>query len=182
MHRLFVAIDLPKEHRQLIHSICYGLQDARWVKPEQIHLTIRFIGEVDGAMFRDIKDILSEVRCEPFKLKIKGLGHFPPRRSPKVLWLGIDSCEKVSFLRNRVESALVKTGLEPERRKFSPHITIARFRNSPPAKKIAEYMVHQSLFETPDFEVTHFHLYSSFLGQKGALHQIEHSYSLSTPS
>ena len=180
MKRLFIAIDLPGEIQALIHSICYGLEGARWVRPGQIHLTMRFIGDADGILHRHICEVLDDVAQDPFDLKIKGIGHFPPRRKPKVLWLGAEPLDKLSALRNKIESALQKTSLEPEHRKFSPHITIARFKDSPPIKKVAGFMALHSLFKSPAFKVDSFHLYSSILSPKGAIHQIEHTYSLDT--
>ncbi|MBU0480581.1 MAG: RNA 2',3'-cyclic phosphodiesterase [Proteobacteria bacterium] len=178
MPRLFVAIDLPEPQRELIRSICDGLPDARWVPAAQIHLTLRFIGEVDGAIFREIRDTLAGIKGTPFQIRVTGLGHFPPRREPKVLWLGISPDEQVRFLRKRIESSLVRMGLNSEKRKFSPHITIARFKTPPRGLRLADYLASHSLFETPPCEINTFHLYSSHLTGKGADHRIESSYPL----
>ena len=177
MHRLFIAIDLSDEDKKRIGSICYGLPETRWIPEEQIHLTLRFIGEVDGAAYRRIIDALGEVRSEPFELKVRGIGHFPPRRTPRVLWLGLDKREALLQLRRRIEAKLQQTGLAPEGRKFSPHITIARFKN-PPLTKVASFMAAHNLFELPAFRAEEFHLYSSHLTSSGAIHTIEASYPL----
>jgi 2'-5' RNA ligase len=177
MHRLFIAIDLPDEQKSKVGSICYGLPGTRWMEAEQIHLTLRFIGEVDDLSYDQIADALSEVRANPFELRIKGIGHFPPRRTPRVLWLGLDKSEPLLKLRSRIEAKLLRTGLASEGRKFSPHITIARF-NHPPLDKVATFMAGHSLFELPPFRVKEFHLYSSFLTSGGAVHTIEASYPL----
>jgi 2'-5' RNA ligase len=179
MHRLFIAIDLPDDHKSRIGSICYGLPGTRWMPEEQIHLTLRFIGEVDGASYGRVADILGEIESEPFELKVRGIGHFPPRRTPRVLWLGLDKSEPLLRLRNRIEMKLQQTGLAPEGRKFSPHITIARFRN-PPLTKVASFMSAHSLFELPTFQAKEFHLYSSHLTSDGAIHTIEASYPIRT--
>ena len=177
MKRLFVAVDIPPEMREHITSICHGLPNTRWVPPEQIHLTIRFIGEVEGTIFNRISSSLAEVSSDPPLLKIQGIGHFPPRRSPRVLWIGVEYNEMLIRLRNRIESNLVKKGLTPEGRKFSPHITIARLKN-PPIKKVADFMAAHSLFSLPPFPIEEFHLYSSILSSSGAIHQIEETYPL----
>ena len=177
MFRLFTAIDFPDHIREQISSLFFGLPSAKWVKPEQIHLTLRFIGEVDGHVFRCIADELETVKAEPFSLTLKGVGHFPPKKKPRVLWIGIEHNEKLVALRNKVESALVRAGLEPEKRKFSPHITIARFK-TPNVEKISRFIAGNNLFATESFEVNEFHLYSSTLTSDGALHIRESTYPL----
>lgn len=178
MYRLFVAIDLPEGVKRQLSSLCFGVPGARWVPEEQIHLTLRFIGEVDGGVFRDIREVLADIRSEPFEIQIKGVGFFPPRKTPRVLWVGVEPHEKVALLRKRVESALVRLGLEPERRKFSPHITLARLRDTS-LSKVTRFLAGNSLFATESFHVREFILYSSELTPKGAIHRQEAIYSLS---
>ena len=177
MSRLFVAIDLPEEIVAQLQGICYGVPGARWVQAEQMHLTLRFIGEVDGGVFQDIKEGLASVRAEGFFLQVKGLGLFPPRKTPKVLWAGIAPVEQVSALRNRIENSLVGLGLEPEGRKFSPHITLARLHDTP-IPRMGRFLAGNNLFATEPFPVSEFHLYSSELTSKGAFHTLEASYPL----
>lgn len=180
MPRLFIAIDLPPAQRDRIRSICSGLPGTRWTPAEQIHLTLRFIGEVDGDLYRQIADTLAEIKTEPLTLKINGLGYFPPRRTPRVLWVGLENNDGLLQLRNRIEAALVRIGLEPEERKFSPHITIARFKK-PSLDRIMAFMATNNLFELPPFPVKKFHLYSSKLTATGAIHQLEASYPVRNP-
>ncbi len=177
MIRLFIGIDLPDAIKKDLYSICYGVPRVKWVPEEQLHLTLRFIGEVDGGVFTDIRDSLEDVRMNSFSIKLKGFGHFPPRKNPRVLWAGINPLDSVKILRNRIESVLVKIGLEPERRKFSPHITIARLKD-PPISKIAGFLAEHYLFATAAFPVSEFHLYSSILTPKGAIHKVEAIYDL----
>jgi 2'-5' RNA ligase len=179
MPRLFVAIDLPPAQRDRIQSICSGLPGTRWTPAGQIHLTLRFIGEVDDSLFRQITDTLAKIRTEPLTLTIKGLGHFPPRRLPRVLWVGLEKNDRLLQLRNRIETALVRIGLEPEERKFAPHITIARFKN-PSLNRFKDFMATNNLFELPPFPVNEFHIYSSKLTSKGAIHQLEASFPVET--
>lgn len=178
MYRLFVAIDFPDEIRGQLADLCLGLPGARWVPEEQLHLTLRFIGEVDGDVFRNIREALRAVRVEPFSLTLRGLGCFPPRGRPKVLWVGVDRSEPLVQLRNRVESTLVRLGLESEGRKFSPHITLARFREDVHLHRLGNYLAGNNLFATPPVTVAAFALYSSFLTGKGAIHQLEATYPL----
>ena len=178
MYRLFVAIDLPENVKQELSGLCFGIPGARWVPEEQIHLTLRFIGEVDGGVFRDIQEALGDIRTDPFEIWVKGVGFFPPRKTPRVIWVGVEPHDKVIVLRNRVESTLVRLGLEPERRKFSPHITLARLRDTS-LSKVTRFLAGHNLFATEAFPVHEFVLYSSTLTPKGAIHQQEAIYSLS---
>jgi 2'-5' RNA ligase len=177
MSRLFVAIDLPPDIAAQLQGICYGVPGAVWVQAEQMHLTLRFIGEVDGGVFREIKEGLGAIKGAPFPLQVKGVGFFPPRKTPRVLWAGIAPEEEVCGLRNRIENVLVGMGLGPEGRKFSPHITLARLHDTPLAR-LGRFLAGNGLFATPEFPVSEFHLYSSQLTSKGAFHTIEASYPL----
>ncbi len=178
MIRLFVAIDLPDPVRQRLAAMSCGLPGARWVREEQLHLTLRFIGEVDGAVFRDIRAALDTVACRPFTLQLDGVGFFPPRGRPRVVWSGVAANSKLVHLRNRIESTLVGCGLAPERRRFSPHITLARLNNTPPSR-VGRFLEEHNLFLSEPFMVREFVLYSSVLGQKGAKHYPEERYPLS---
>ncbi len=179
MYRLFVAIDLPPDIAAQLQGICYGVPGARWVQPEQMHLTLRFIGEVDGGVFRDIKEGLADIKAPGFALQVKGLGFFPPRKTPRVLWAGIAPVEQVSGLRKRIDTVLVGMGFAPEGRKFSPHITLARLHDTP-LVRLSCFLAGNGLFASPEFPVSEFHLYSSELTSKGAFHTIEASYPLQT--
>lgn len=178
MHRLFVAVDVPDTVKDAIKTICKGLHDARWVDLRQLHLTLRFIGEVEEARFKAIKENLAEISEQPFALTLSGVGFFPPKRLPRVLWVGIDENATLLRLADKIERVLVeKNGVEPEGRKFSPHITIARFREASPAK-VAEFAASHRSFRTETFPVEAFHLYSSTLTPSGAEHRREATYPL----
>lgn len=177
MYRLFVAIDLPEWVKQELRRLCFGLRGARWMTEDQMHLTLRFIGEVDGNVFSDAAEALQSVVVTPFELELKGLGFFPPRRSPEIIWVGVKKNDTLLLLRNRVESALVRTGIEPEGRKFSAHVTLARLKDTP-IEHVAQYLTQNSLFRLKPFAVSQFHLYSSFLASEGAIHTVEATYEL----
>ncbi len=173
--RLFVAIDLPETEKERLARICCGLINSRWVEPEQFHLNLRFIGEVDGAMFHDIREALAEINWRSFSLQLDGVGFFPPRGKPKVIWAGVRKSGELIKLRNRIESRLVEIGLQPEGRKFAPHITIARLKNTHPVK-VARFLERYSMLTGNPFRVDEFHLFSSVLGRDGAVHYREESY------
>jgi 2'-5' RNA ligase len=175
--RLFVAIDLPEFVQERLSMISCGLPGARWVQPEQLHLTLRFIGEVDGHRFLDIREKLDDVRCESFSMQLQGVGFFPPRKKPRVVWVGVEKNERLISLRNRIESVLVRGNLKPDKRKYAPHITLARL-NKTPASRVGRYLEQHCLFISQPFQVNTFRLYSSVLNEKGAKHFIEQEYSL----
>ena len=178
MPRLFIAVDLPDAIKKNLESMFFGIPGARWVALDQLHLTVRFIGDVDGSLFLDIKSALAETRISPFNIQLKGVGHFPPRGAPRVIWVGIEKNEPLQLLRKKIAGTLLKIGVKPEKRKFSPHITLARLKNTPP-QKVANFLSGNGLFSQEPFQIDDFKLYSSTLTPKGAIHKVERIYSLS---
>ena len=175
--RLFIAIDPPADIREQLTTLCCGLPDARWVQPEQLHLTLCFIGEVDGTTFLDIREALAEIVFPPFTLHLRGVGFFPPRGQPRVVWAGVAPCEPLMVLQRKIATRLFQLGVELENRKFSPHITLARLQQTP-ASKVGKYLAINGLFASNPFAVDRFVLYSSVLGKKGASHCVEQAYPL----
>ena len=175
--RLFVAIDPPEKTREQLTGICCGLPAARWIPPHQLHLTLCFIGEVSGAAFLDIREALEEIRPAPFALRLQGVGFFPPRGQPRVVWAGVERSEPLALLQRTITTRLFALGFEPENRKFFPHITLARLQQTPPSR-VGRYLEDHGLFASAAFAVDRFLLYSSVLGRKGASHTIEQGYGL----
>ncbi len=179
MHRLFVAIDLPEEvRRELARFRREEMPGARWVPVDQLHLTLRFIGEVDDTTLLVIRQTLAEVRAPGFPLAVQVVGHFPPRKAPHVLWVGAAAGAPLVDLQGQVERGVQTAGLAAEARPFSPHITIARLRETPP-HLVAEFEKRHQAFACLPFQVTAFHLYESTLTAKGAIHTLLQSYPLS---
>lgn len=177
MPRLFIALDLPEEVTVALDRLCEGLPGVRWADPDQFHLTLRFIGEVGQGMFYEIGEALARVSHPPFELALKGLGQFPPRGAPHTLWVGVEDPQgALPTLRRRVERVLDDVGIEPERRKFAPHVTLGRFRSPPPEPRLASYLFSRNLFRTQRFPVSSFGLYSSQLRPEGSLYMLEGSY------
>lgn len=177
MPRLFVAAELPEAVKERLAGISYGLPGAAWVPPEQMHLTLRFLGEVEDGLFRDIREALGGLRSPSFYLTLKGLGHFPKRGDPEVLWAGVAENPELVRLRNRIESLLVKRGAEPEARKFHPHVTLARVKEAR-APWIGQYLIDNALFAVHDIPIQGFGLWSSRLQPDGAEHRLEAVYPL----
>jgi 2'-5' RNA ligase len=177
MYRLFVAVDLDENAKEAISCICTGIPGVKWVDTGQLHLTLRFIGDADTSLFGRIRDELAGVAACPFSLALRGVGRFPPKRDPRVLWVGIERSEGLSSLQRLIEEALERSGLEPEPREFNPHITLARLKDIP-ISKIAPFLERNRLFATSPVPVAEFHLYSSTLSPRGAIHNRLVSYPL----
>jgi 2'-5' RNA ligase len=175
--RLFVAIDLSEEIKKELGVLACGVPGARWVPSDQLHLTLRFIGEVDGVVASRVRDALETIRAQPFSLRLREFGCFPPRKEPRVLWIGVEPKDPLIALRNRIETALIRNGLDPEGRKYSPHITIARLEGTP-LTRLTNFMAGNNLYTSPTFPVESFQLYSSKLTAKGAIHKQEATYPL----
>ena len=181
MKRLFVAVDLPETIKATLAQLAAGVPGARWTEPPQIHLTLRFIGEVDGAQFADIREALAEVNAPAFALSLSGIDHFASRRTPHTLWAGVAPSPELERLHADVERALVSAGLMPERRKFTPHVTLARLKRAP-LERVRRTLIEHAGFKTAPFAVDEFVLYSSFLSRNGAIHTPEAAYDLEQPS
>ena len=181
MPRLFVALDPPDAAKRELETLTSGLHppDVRWLPPEQWHLTLRFIGEVDGGALYDVGEALADVPGQPFELRLKGIGHFPPRGEPRVLWAGVEKSPELAALKRRIDRALREAaGLPPDPRRFSPHVTIARFRQPPPPGRLGSYLMRHSLFRGEPFPVSGFRLYSSVLRPDGPVYAVEAEYDL----
>ncbi len=179
MPRLFIAIDLPEEIKEGVISLCSGLPGARWVPDDQLHLTLRFLGEVDHSLFSELYNRLDEIRLKSFPLHLKGLGIFPTAQKPRVLWVGLKKSAPLMELRKRTDSVLRHLDIPLEKKKFSPHITIARLHKTP-SPRLGTYLANNNLFRQPPFRVNSFRLYSSILKPKGAIHTCEAEYFLPT--
>ncbi len=177
MIRLFIAVPIPEDMRRQLHAMGRSLPGGRAVVEEQIHLTLRFIGEVEGALFKDIRENLYTVEAAPFRVGIQGVGHFPPRGKPRVVWAGLQPKDPLVRLKRKIDTCLIQCGLPPDNRKFSPHITLARL-NNPPMQRITGFLAGNAFLRFDDFEVDRFLLYSSKLTNKGAVHTLEADYSL----
>jgi 2'-5' RNA ligase len=178
MHRLFIALDLPDQVNEALANICFGIPGAKWVPKDQMHLTLRFIGDADDAMLSDITEILEDVNNSGFSLTLKGVGYFPPRRKPNVLWVGIEPSEQLAELKDSIENLLEELGLPGEERKYHAHVTLARLRHEAPLDKITGFLSAYGLFKIEAVPVTEFHLYSSILTGDGAVHTKEASFPL----
>ncbi|MGD9201326.1 MAG: RNA 2',3'-cyclic phosphodiesterase, partial [Chitinispirillia bacterium] len=161
-----------------IQNICYGVKNARWIPKDQMHLTLRFIGECDSQDYDTILSQLSNIAYKPFSIRLEGVGHFPPRKNPRILWIGIKPNNDLKKLRTIIDKKLEQIGIPKENKKFHPHITVARLRNNTTPATIIPFLTGNSLFKSDSILIKNFHLFSSILRQEGASHQIEQTYGL----
>lgn len=170
--RLFIALALPDPVRNAIASLSEPLQGLSWTRPEQWHLTLRFLGDVTEEQLDRMRERLATVRVEPFILPIEGVGTFPPRRPPKIVWVGVGAGHpRLHQLRQRIDDAILGTGFPLDVRTFHPHVTIARCTaDAGPA--LARWIRMHGEFLAPPFRVEAFDLYSSELRPTGAVHTL----------
>jgi 2'-5' RNA ligase len=175
--RLFVALALPDTLRAELASLSGGIAGARWVPEANLHLTLRFIGEVQSWQAQEIDDALAAVRTRAFQLSVAGVGTFERDGRVTALWAGVERNERLAHLAQKIETALQRAGLPPERRRFAPHITLARVDQVPEAK-IVRWVQTQNLFRATPVTVEHFTLFSSRLGKDFSVYTPEVDYAL----
>jgi 2'-5' RNA ligase len=175
--RLFVALDLPQPLRRCLALLTGGLPGARWVPPENHHLTLRFIGETPAWQAEEIDHALGALRAPGFALTLAGVGLFAKGGRGTALWAGVERTQALDHLHSKVENALQRIGLEPERRRFSPHVTLARV-DAVPEPRLAAYLQAHGLFRAEPISVGHFTLFSSRLGKERAVYEAEAEYDL----
>ena len=166
MHRLFVAIRPPEHIRDLLIDARDDSADFRWQDDEQLHITLRFVGEVDRPIAEDLASALSRVRAEPFSIRLKSVGRFEQRNSG-ALWAGIEPKDQLAALAAKVERVCQQVGMEPERRAFHPHITLARWKGRR-SREAADFINRIPRLTSDPFEVDAFILFESRLSRHGA--------------
>jgi RNA 2',3'-cyclic 3'-phosphodiesterase len=173
MLRLFVGIALPEDLRNRISLMASGVPGAHWVDPGTYHVTVRFIGEVDEGVASDIDEALLRLRAKRFEVSLAGVGHFGAR----TLWVGVERNEALVALHGKIDAALIRLGLEPERRRYAPHVTLARLKGAID-ERLTTYLAEHALFRAPPFRVAHFSLVASYLTKAGAIYEDQAEYAL----
>ena len=177
--RLFAAIELPDDVRGRLASTAAGLRarleplDARWVEPEKLHLTVRFIGQVDDSRAPElIETICDAIPAPPFDLSFRGCGVFPASGPPRVIWIGVaDGAPSLARIHQVLNGRLVPFGFEPERRAFSAHLTLARVRHP---RGGASVRAAVRAFTVPEIacHVSQVTLFRSHLSPRGSRYEI----------
>lgn len=176
MHRLFVGLRPPRATREQLRTLMGGVTGARWQDDAQLHLTLRFIGEVERPIAEDIAIALSHIHFPPIHVALAGVGQFDSRGRPNALWAGVRPHDALAGLHKKVDQALVRCGLAPESRAYLPHITLARMNASAgPTDRFLES--HAGLASAP-FVLDHFLLFESTLGREGAIYEAIERYPL----
>ncbi len=176
MHRLFVAFRPPAPVRSLLLATMGGISGARWQTEDQLHLTLRFIGEVDRHLAGDVLAALGAVHHPAFDLALNGLGLFERRGTPDMVWAGVTPQEPVRSLHNKIDQALARVGVPPDQRAFLPHITLARLK--PSSGTVRNMMESSGGLTSALFRVDRFALVESRLTPDGAVYTDVETYSL----
>lgn len=166
MHRLFVALRPPPAVRAALLEAQGGVERARWQDDEQLHLTLRFVGEVDRHSADDLADALAAVRAPGFALTVRGVGHFERKGRPTALWAALAPSPGLDRLARRIERACRAAGLPAETRRFTPHITLARLSGG--AAGAGDWLTRYGDLTAPAWPVSAFRLYESRLGSGGS--------------
>lgn len=169
--RLFVALPIAADIEDGLWPLQDGVPGADWTEPDAFHLTLAFIGEVDPSRVGDLSLALDRLHWAPFPLQLRGLGYFPPRGQPKVLWAGVANADAVTALHRQVQHASQAAGFSVEHRAFKPHVTLARLRHAPP-HRVAEWLGGHVGFGSPVWQVDAFALYQSVLRPEGAEYRV----------
>ena len=180
MPRLFTGLEIPSDIGLELSMLRGGLPGARWITPENYHVTLRFIGDVDEVTAQEIDLALSRVRRAPFNLTLEGVTSFGGRKPRAVVATAAQS-QAVYELQAEHERLMQRIGLEPEGRKYTPPVTLARLRESS-SRDVAEYLATRGLFRTAAFSVTRFVLFSARASVGGGPYVVEAGYPLSVLS
>jgi 2'-5' RNA ligase len=176
MPRLFTGVEIPSDVAQALSMLRGGLPGARWIDPENYHVTLRFIGDVDDAIAHEVESLLGRVRRGPFELKFDGLSSFGSRK-PRAIVASIAPSQSLMEAQAEQERMMQRIGLEPEGRKYTPHVTLARLRDVS-SRDVAEYLSSRGHFRSLSFPVSRFVLFSSRASVGGGPYVVEASYPL----
>lgn len=176
MPRLFTALEIPRDAALSLSLLRGGLPGARWIDVENYHITLRFIGDVEGHVADEIANALDRVRRPSFAVRLSGVGAFGGKK-PHSVWAGVEASAEVSALQAEIERICQRIGLPAEPRKYIPHVTLARLRNTPPAE-VAHYLSARGNFSAAPFRPSRFVLMSSRDSVGGGPYVIEETWPL----
>lgn len=176
MPRLFTGVEIPTDIAQSLSMLRGGLPGARWIDPENYHLTLRFIGDVDDMVAHEVASLLGRVRHGAFDLHMEGLTSFGGRK-PRAVVANVAPAQPLVEVQAEHERLMQRMGLEPEGRKYTPHVTLARLREAS-NRDVAEYLAARGFFRTAAFRVERFVLFSSRTSVGGGPYVVEAEYPL----
>ena len=172
--RSFIAIELPDIVKAALLSLQQELKtsgaDVRWVRPEGVHLTLKFLGNIEDKIVDRVVEKLKGTcrKFQPFNCEIRGVGVFPGIRSPRVLWVGIDAHETLASIQQEIDTGMSSLGFERENRKFTPHLTLGRFRSSEGKMALMDRMEAYKDRRIGLIDINHISFMRSDLGPAGA--------------
>ena len=175
MIRLFAALAIPPEIAEGLVRRQTGLADARWRPTEAFHITLRFFGDITETIAADLDVELAKVTVRPLDLELTGAGAFGEGRDIHAVWAGVEDNPTLNLLNKACEGAARRAGLEPDGRRFRPHVTLAYLRRPNPAD-VAQWIAANNLLHSPTFRVETFGLYSSWQTHEGSRYRLERSY------
>jgi RNA 2',3'-cyclic 3'-phosphodiesterase len=179
MPRLFIALPVPDDIAGELVPLQSGVPDARWVPVENLHVTLCFCDQVQGAVMRDLEEELSDIAGPPFPVAVAGVEQFSSGKQPKALVALVKRSDRLDWLQQKVSTVARHCGIQVERRKFRPHVTLARFGNgAETGHHIAQFMASHSTFRAGPWVAQHFILYSSRAGGGGRIYTEEAAYNL----
>jgi len=176
MPRLFAGLEIPADIGQTLSGLRGGLPGARWVDPENYHVTLRFIGDIDGVSANEIASMLVKVNRRPFEVTVQGLSSFGGRK-PRAVVASIVPSRPLIELQAELERLMQRIGLDPEGRKFTPHVTLARLYDAS-SQDVADYLSVRGYFPSRVFMADRFVLFSSRASTGGGPYVVEDSYAL----
>lgn len=171
--RLFVALEIPSEVRENLAALLETLRaiskEPRWTQPGNLHLTLKFLGEVPETKLDGIRTALAQIRSEqPVNVEFRGLGFFPNEKHPRVFWAGIEASTNLRKLAGDIEGALERMGIPREQRPFAPHLTLARFERPGVPEKLRVAIAENAQCEFGTLRTNEFRLIQSKLKPSGA--------------
>ncbi len=172
MVRLFVGLELPHTIKCALEDARGGVEGAHWQRDDQLHLTLAFIGDVSKKMMHEIEGELSRLTFNPFDLQLQGVGLFGKPSQPKVLWAGVEDRKPLVHLHDKICQAMNSIDVDVERRKYKPHVTLARFRRGALAR-IGDWLTENEKLKTEAEKVEHFTLFSSERTAEGSYYHVE---------
>lgn len=177
MIRLFAALSLPEAVAAPLLARQTGLAGARWRPREAFHITLRFVGEIREDTARDLDLELDRIALPPMTLNLDGVGAFGEGREIHAVWAGVGESLELSRLNKACERACRAVGIEPDGRKYRPHVTLA-YLNHPNPADVAAWLETHALLKSEPFEISRFGLYSSQLSPQGSRYHLEQAYAL----
>jgi len=176
MPRLFTGLEIPSDIGQALSTLRGGLPGARWIDPGNYHLTLRFIGDVDEMTAHEVASLLGRVKRDAFDLHMEGLTSFGGKK-PRAVVASVSPAQALLDVQAEQERLMQRIGLEPEGRKYTPHVTLARLREAS-SRDVADYLAARGFFRTSPFKVSRFVLFSSRNSVGGGPYVVEASYPL----